>query len=41
MKIGGKIGGGGGGGGGTKDFSPEYENMDQNTLCSKKESLYL
>ena len=32
MKIGGKIGGGGG----TKDFSPEYENMGQNTLCCKK-----
>ena len=41
MKIGGKIGGGGGGGGGTKDFAPEYENIGQNTLCSKKESLYL
>ena len=36
MKIGGKIGGGGGGGGGTKDFAPEYENIGQNTLCSKK-----
>ena len=26
----------GGGGAGTKDFSPEYENMGQNTLCCKK-----